>query len=389
MHLIEVKDPQTVREFLEFPVSLYQNHPHWIRPLNQDIEAVFDREKNLNFRHGEAIRWVLRDQQHRPIGRVAAFVNDDTRDASTQPTGGMGFFECVDEQGAAFRLFDACRAWLEERGLEAMDGPINFGERDKWWGLLVEGFTAPNYGMFYHLPYYRQLFEAYGFREYFKQYTYHRKVSDVLSPKLLERADRILQDPHYRLAHAQKKDLDKLAADFFEVYRRAWANHAEVSQASLPKIRAMIGQMKPVMEQEIIWFAYHDGEPVGFFAMLPELNQIFRHVNGKLDLLGKLRFLWHRRRLRRQKDNKKVFGIIFGVVPEHQAKGVETALMAEARQALLDRHYTDIEMNWIGDFNPKMMAVLRSIGARICKTHITYRKLFDESKPFERYPVIR
>jgi GNAT superfamily N-acetyltransferase len=389
MHLIEVKDLQTVREFLELPVSLYQDHPHWIRPLDQDMEAVFDREKNLNFRHGDAIRWVLRDPQGRPIGRVAAFVNDDTRNASAQPTGGMGFFECIDDQEAAFRLFDACRAWLEERGLEAMDGPINFGERDKWWGLLVEGFTEPNYGMFYHLPYYRQLFEAYGFREYFKQYTYHRKIADELSPKLLERADRILQDQHYRLAHARKANLDKLAADFYEVYRKAWANHAEVSQASLPKIRAMIGQMKPVMEEEIIWFAYHDGEPVGFFAMLPELNQIFRHLNGKLGLVGKLKFLWHRWRLRQQKENKKVFGIIFGVVPEHQAKGVETALMAEARQALLNRHYTDIEMNWIGDFNPKMMAVLRSIGARIRKTHITYRKLFDETKAFERYPVIR
>jgi GNAT superfamily N-acetyltransferase len=151
----------------------------------------------------------------------------------------------------------------------------------------------------------------------------------------------------------------------------------------------MIEQMKPLMEEQIIWFAYYDREPIGFFAMLPELNQIFRHLNGKLNLVGKLKVLWYRWQLQRRKENKKVFGIIFGVVPEHQAKGVETALMLSAKDSLYSLHYTDIEMNWIGDFNPKMMAVLRSIGARICKTHITYRKLFDETKPFERYPVIR
>lgn len=389
MHLTQASDSGTVRAFLELPVSLYHDHPHWIRPLDQDIEAVFDREKNPNFRHGDAVRWILRNGHGRTIGRVAAFFNDHTKAASAQPTGGMGFFECINDQQAAFMLFDACREWLEARGLEAMDGPINFGERDKWWGLLVEGFTEPNYGMFYHLPYYRSFFEAYGFREYFKQYTYSRKVADPLSPKLLERADRILQDPGYRIAHASKKDLDKLAVDFYEVYRKAWASHAEVSEVSLMKVRGMLEQMKPVMDEHLLWFAFFENQPVGFFAMLPELNQIFRHLNGKLNLLGKLKFLWFRWRYQVQQENKKTFGLLFGVVPEHQQKGVETALMVEARKALLQHHYSDIEMNWVGDFNPKMMAVLRSIGARIYKTHITYRKLFDETKPFERYPVIR
>jgi hypothetical protein len=46
-------------------------------------------------------------------------------------------------------------------------------------------------------------------------------------------------------------------------------------------------------------------------------------------------------------------------------------------------------MNWIGDFNPRMLAVIRSIGARIYKTHVTYRYLFDRERPFERSPIIR
>ena len=103
----------------------------------------------------------------------------------TSPPEGMGFFESVNDQKVAFMLFDACKDWLTQRGIEAMDGPINFGDRDKWWGLLVDGYELePNYQQHYNYPYYKDLFEAYGFKTYFKQLTYGRKTRDPLSPKL-------------------------------------------------------------------------------------------------------------------------------------------------------------------------------------------------------------
>ena len=84
-------------------------------------------------------------------------------------TGGIGFFDCIDDQETANFIFDFCKNWLMERGMEAMDGPINFGERDKFWGLLIEGFHEPLYGMNFHAPYYQKLFENYGFQIYFNQ----------------------------------------------------------------------------------------------------------------------------------------------------------------------------------------------------------------------------
>jgi GNAT superfamily N-acetyltransferase len=88
--------------------------------------------------------------------------------------------------------------------------------------------------------------------------------------------------------------------------------------------------------------------------------------------------------------NRKAFGILFGVVPEHQGKGVDGALIVAARQLYQSGKlpYTEYEMNWIGDFNPKMIQVVEQVGARVNKRHITYRKLFDESKPFKRHPIL-
>src|SRR5258705_10615447 len=110
MKIKEVLTPSDRREFLELPVQLYENSRRWIRPIDKDVESVFDREKNKTFRHGECVRWILADENGKTIGRVAAFINEkNSTKGNEQPTGGMGFFECIENREAAFLLFDTCK----------------------------------------------------------------------------------------------------------------------------------------------------------------------------------------------------------------------------------------------------------------------------------------
>ena len=139
MQLVEINNKRTIKSFHRLPFSIYKNTKVWVPHLRQDIESVFDKKKNKQLRHGEAIRWILLDNKSEVIGRVTAFVNRKMKSGKIA-VGGMGFFECINDKKAAFILFDACKKRLEERDCEAMDGPINFGEKDKFWGLLVEGF---------------------------------------------------------------------------------------------------------------------------------------------------------------------------------------------------------------------------------------------------------
>ncbi|KAK6022496.1 hypothetical protein OSTOST_11805 [Ostertagia ostertagi] len=185
----EVTTAADKQRFLEVAIAIYKDDPQWIRPLDKDIEEVFDPQKNKFFKRGECTRWLLLDAQGQAIGRIAAFVNRQYK--QEQPTGGIGFFECINDPEAARYMFDFCRQWLLERGMEAMDGPINFGERERWWGLLVEGFTPPLYGMNYHKPYYQALFEDYGFQLYFNQLCFGMKVIcyllDICNPLMEQR----------------------------------------------------------------------------------------------------------------------------------------------------------------------------------------------------------
>ncbi|HAR20472.1 MAG TPA: hypothetical protein DCR46_07410 [Cytophagales bacterium] len=329
----------------------------------------------------------MQDPLGQTIGRVAAFINNKTAKSTYVVCGGMGFFECTNNQEAAFLLFDTCRKWLEERGMKAMEGPINFGERDKWWGLLVQGFDhEPNYCMPYTLPYYRNFFENYGFREYFRQFTYHRPVETPLPQIYFEKAERIARDPRYRFEHIKKKHLKKYTQDFQLVYNAAWTKHAGVKGMSNAQAFNIMQQLKPILDEEIVWFAYHDTLPIGFFIMIPELNQLFKHCNGKFGIWQKLIFLYHKWR----GTCTKMYGVAFGIIPQFQGKGLEGAIVQAAANILQKNpKYTDFEMNWIGDFNPKMMHVAESVGGNICKIHITYRFMFDPNIPFERAPTIR
>src|SRR5690349_15940210 len=170
MKLVEVSTPALEKDFIKVNVIINKNNPGYIRPLDKDIQKVFDEEKNKTFRHGSAKRWLLLNENDELIGRIAGFVNKKYKNKGDEiPVGGIGFFDCINDQGAADMLFDVAKHWLSQNGMEAMDGPINFGERDQWWGLLVDGFQPPGYCMNYNYPYYQQLFENYGFKTFFNQ----------------------------------------------------------------------------------------------------------------------------------------------------------------------------------------------------------------------------
>ncbi len=388
MQLVPVNDIDTARQFLAVALSLYKDDPNWIRPLDKDIEEVFNPEKNKAFRFGEAARWVLLDKENNLIGRIAAFVNKKYKNKGDDvPVGGIGFFECTNNQEAADLLLDNAKHWLLQKGMEAMDGPINFGERDRWWGLVTSGFTEPMYCMNYNPPYYKDLLENYGFKLFFNQLCFAMQPKAPLSAKIFERHARLARNPDFSAKHISKKQLEKFATDFATVYNKAWAGHGGLKEMAPEQVIKLFKAMKPVMDERIIWFAYHKNEPVAIFVNLPDLNQWFKHLNGKFGLMQKLTFLF----IKQFKPNKKFTGIVFGIVPEWQGKGVDAYIVAEAAKIIQQPNvpYTEYEMQWIGDFNPKMVNIAQSLGEVFQSRNLaTYRYLFDRTKTFKRHPIL-
>lgn len=397
MQLIEVKDKQTASEFIMANVILNQGNLNYIRPLDKDIDEVFNPKKNKAFRSGEVTRWILKGADNRLIGRIAAFTNKKYKNKGDDVSvGGIGFFDCINDQEAADMLFDVAKHWLLQKGMQAMDGPINFGERDRWWGLLVKGFEPPIYCLNYNPPYYQQLFETYGFKNFYNQVCFGLNVGSRLQEKFYHRHAECSKNPELSAAHIRKDQLDKFAHDFTVVYNKAWAGHGGMKQIEEKVVRKMFQSMKPVIDERISWFVYHKGEPIALWLNLPDLNQWFKHLDGKFGLFDKLRFLW----LKKTKKIDKFIGLVFGIVPEWQGKGIDSFMIVEGAkiiQGIKIRDgeyktgqpiYNNYEMQWIGEFNPKMINVAENLGTHRSRILTTYRYLFDRTKAYKPHPIV-
>ena len=388
MQVFKVITPADEASFLQLPLSIYQDDSNWIRPLDKDIEEVFDIKKNKTFRHGKLQRWILKNEKGLTIGRIAAFTSKKYKNKGDDvPVGCIGFYECINDQNAANQLLNTAKKWLEAEGMQAMDGPVNFGERDRWWGMVTKGFSEPLYCMNYNPPYYVTLFEQYGFQVFYDQICFTTKPKEPFDKKVWERHDALARDSKFSSAHLKKNELEKYAKEFAIVYNKAWAGHGGLKELSYEQVLIMFKKMKPVMDEKIIMFAYYDREPVALFVNLPDLNQWFKHLNGKFGLVQKLKFLW----LKQFKKNKKFTGLVFGVVPEWQGKGVDAYLIGETGKYVQSAAspYTEYEMQWIGDFNPKMLNIAAALGdVHRSRNLSTYRYLFDRSKTYKRHPLL-
>ena len=384
MVIKEVVDKKDCKRFLEFHKWHYRDDPNWVCPLDSEFNAIFDPGKNKAFTHGVLKRWILLNGNNKVIGRIASFIDHNRSKADRQPTGGIGFFEVIEDEKAAFMLFNTAIEWLKDNGMEAVDGPVNFGSNESNWGLLVEGFVQQGYGMPYNKEYYSDYFEKYGFRNYFNQYSFHRDIAsvNVFPERFMKIAEWISRKPGYSFEHFTFRNAGKYTNDLVDIYNATWSEFREDFQPMEPSdFDDTVKKGKAFLDEELIWFAYHNGEPIAFFILYPDLNQILKHLNGKLHLWNILKFLY----LKRKHTMTRMRAVVAGVKPAFRNSGVESAIFKCLYHVFMKkRYYTELELSWVGDFNKIMLSVYRAVGAEQAKTHVTYRYMINKDIEFIR-----
>ena len=386
MDIIKVINKSQIEDFHKLVYTIYKDDKNWIPHIQQDVETVFNPERNAYHKRGEIERFILK-KDNETIGRIAVFHITKKNDKDPLKTGGIGFFECINNQEAANLLFETAVAWLKERNIEAMDGPINFGEKEKYWGLMVEGFDKQTiYGQNYHLIYYKSLFENFGFKVYYNQHVYCKDLREPYPQKFYERAARIKSRPDFSIDHMYNYDFKKYAQYFVEVYNAAWGTHHTFKPLKVEQAEKMFTKMKAIIDQRLIWFGFYKETPICFFIGIPDANQYLKYAHGNLNMIGKLKFLFHKT----FNKSNTVAALVFGVIPKFQKLGLESALANHTTDKMLEDGYTKVVQSWIGDFNPKMIKVCESfLGSDIYQKLTTYRYLFDKKAEFKPHPIIK
>ncbi len=368
-----VNNSADIRDFHRVLDVVYAKDPVFVHYIENDVEDVFSPEKNKLFNKGWQVqRWVAKKGSE-PVGRIAAFCRivekDSMGNAIIADKGGIGFFDCVQDDIIAAQLFDTAENWLYQKGVGDIQAPINFGDRDSFWGLRIEGTTAPSYRENYHPAYYRQWFLSRGYEVEIEQFTY-----DIIEEKFnFERfskiAERVTATGKYTFEFLDYNQLEKFTTDFVTIYNKAWSFHEDFEPLTNEALLKRFKSIKPAMPKEFAVFAYDQGEPIGLFISILELNLLFKSFKGKLGLWQKILFMLQRNSIRKAK------GIVFGIIPSHHNLGIETGMIIKFHQGLRALNRVDsMELSWIGDFNPKMISMLQSLGAYKTKTHHTFLK---------------
>ncbi len=388
MQVIEVTTHQDKKKFIEIAVQINRSLPNYIRPIDKDIDNIFYSHTNSEYKYGKVNRWLAIDENKKPIGRIAAFITSRYVNYGTNfKVGGIGFFECINNTIVSTALFDTAKKWLLEQGMEAMDGPINFGSRDQWWGLMIKGLEQkPLYGMSYNPPYYQQLFEEYGFKNYAEHYWYQTNLLHMqLNDKIIRIANRYKEKSHFRIQYIEKRKLRKYLDDLVTIYNLAFVSHLENKYMTKEDADKYYHQLKHIIDRRIIRFVYYDQEPAVAFINIPDINVYIEKFNGKWGWWQKIQlYIWLL-----QKKSQRIQGLVFAISPKFQGKGADAFMYVEFVEIMKQlNHYHILEVGWTGDWHPKMISLYESLPLHRSRTMVTYRYIFNNQYSFERHPTI-
>jgi len=359
-----VTGKQGVEEFVRLPWKIYEGDPYWVPPVIKEQVYMFSPRYPF-FDHGEIDLFIARKGSD-PVGRVAGVLDRSYVEYAQEEAVFFGFFECVDDTAVAQALIDHVREWGRTRGMKTIRGPFNPSTNDEC-GLLVDGFNmAPVLMMPYNPPYYTDLIKACGLAKCRDLYSYLIEPQ-AIPEKLEELVDRIQKRlPDLTIRTVRLKELDRELQILRDIYNNAWRDNWGFVPMTEKEIDFLAARLKPLVVEDLVLFAEIKGEPVAFIASFPDYNQVLKRLNGKIGLIGALKFLYYSKKL------KELRIMLLGVKYGHHKQGIEALLYLETFRRGLAKGFERGEMSWILEDNMLMRRGIETLGGKIYKTYRLY-----------------
>lgn len=356
------------KEFINFPYSHYEDDQFWVPPLLMEQKKLLNPKKNPFYKNAE-IALFNAEHEGKPAGRLAAIIDHRYNDFHNAKTGFFGFFECIDRQSTVDLLFRVAEDWLRDRGMTDVLGPANPSMMDEV-GILVEGFDKyPSIMMPYHKPYYDKLLKGAGYEKEMDLLTY-LVTQDSVDRERANRAMEIVKKrlPGISIRKIKLKKIKDEVKIIREIFNSAWKNNWGFIPLSSEEFDALAKDLKTIVDPNFAHIAEIDGKPVAFSVALPDYNQIFRDMNGKLLPFGWLKILMNKNKI------DKVRTALMGVIPEYQGRGIDVLLHREAIENGLVEGVYSSEVGWILENNVQMVRVAEKIGGTLDKRYRMYKK---------------
>lgn len=358
-------------KFIKFPWKIYKNYPNWVPPLIFDVKNNLDTRKNPFYQHAK-VELFLAYKGAEIVGRIAAIVNDMHNKFHEDKVGFWGYFECIDDKEVAAALFDSARDYLLSNGMDTMRGPINLSTNDEL-GLLMDTYDKTPYILtLYNPEYYVKLIEDYGFTKAKDLYAY-LLTSDIINEKKqmdkLERVSNIvLKREGLSIRKVNFSKLNDEVEILHTVYNNAWEKNWGFVPMTKDEFFHIAKMLKAIADPDYVFIAETKEKPVGFSITLPDYNQIFKKMNGKLFPFGAIKLLTGKKKINR------IRVMAMGIVREFHKKGTEAVFIRNTIINGVNKGVLECEISWVLEDNTPMVQTAENLGAKRYRTYRLYDK---------------
>lgn len=358
-----------LKEFIDLPWEIYEEDELWVPPLKSKVRELLTPGKHPFWEHAERELFLLLDGG-RPVGRIAAIVDQNYNTYHDEKAGKWGFFECINDPVGAGMLFDAAQAWLQARGQEYMHGPFNPSTNYEI-GMLTEGWQSPpTLMMTYNPQYYLDLVESAGQVKEKDLYAYLFEAGWQLPDWLGKMADRVIKRNNVTVRQLDMSRLDEEIQLMNQLYREAWADNWGFIPASDAEIAIQAKELKQIIDPEFAIFLYHKGEPIGVSVVLPDANFLLKKFNGKLNLTSIFKALWYKRKMTGSRF------LLLGIKPGYRQLGVPLVAVDKVMRKGYRDGYKYMEVSWTLEDNRMVNELLNKLGGNRYKRYRIYRREF-------------
>lgn len=367
MIIKEVKNKNEILDFIKFPWKIYRDYRYWVPPLIKDQLKKFS-PKNPFLSHSDLILFLAK-RGDEVLGRIAGIIDHNYIEFHNERLGFFGFFESINDSGVSKALLTSVREWLKSHGMQKMAGPMNPSTNDEC-GLLIEGFEYyPSLMMPYNPPYYPHLIEEFGLRKAMDLYAYWLDKETFLADRLFKFEEKIKRkEPLLWVRSLNLKNFNNELKIIKDIYNDAWINNWGFVPMTDKEIDYFAKDLKSIAVPELVLFAYLEDKPVGFSVSLPDYNEVLKHLNGKIGIVGIFKYLYYSRRI------KTLRVMLLGVKKDFQKRGIEALLYIQTFKRGIEKGYRHAECSWILENNILMQRGIEAMGGKHYKTYRIYEK---------------
>lgn len=358
--------------FIKFPWQIYKGNNYWVPPLLFDVRNNLNTKKNPFYKHAEIELFLAQKEDGTIAGRIAAIKNDNHNKFHNDKAGFFGFFETIDDKDVSDLLLNTACDWCKNKGFDTIIGPVNPSTNDEC-GLLVDGFDHnPVILTTYNPPYYRDMLESFGFEKGNDLLAYYIPAEVIKDEKVMNRLERMAKLIKTKEGVVTRKvnlkDLDNEVKKIETVYNDAWEKNWGFVPLTTEEFDFLKKSLKALIDPDIVFFAEVEGEPAGFSLALPDYNQIFKKLNGRIFPFGIFKILTGKKKI----DAIRVWAM--GIRYKYQKRGIDSIFYLETIREANRKGYRSGDISWVLEDNAPMRQTAEKLGAYIYKTYRIYKK---------------